>query len=57
MITIFNRREICLTYSVKEQSKIRKELSQNNIKYHISTINRMSPSLIPRGTRRMVVLG
>jgi hypothetical protein len=57
MITIFNRREVYLTYSVDKQAKIRKELSQNNIKYYIKTINRMSPSPISRGTRSVGALG
>lgn len=57
MITIFNRREVYLTYSIDEQAKIRKKLAQNNIKYYIKTINRMSPSPIARGTRSVGTLG
>ena len=44
MITIFNRKEIYLTYSMSEQAKIRDKLSQANIKYYVKTVNRMSPS-------------
>jgi len=51
MITIFNRKEIYLTYSMSELAKIRDKLSQGNIKYYVKTINRMSPSPFARGTR------
>ncbi len=51
MITIFNRKEVYLTYSMREQAKIRDILSRNNIKYHVKTINRMSPSPFASGTR------
>lgn len=51
MITIFNRKEITLTYSMSEQAKIRDKLSQGNIKYYVKTINRMSPSPFAGGTR------
>lgn len=36
---------------MSEQAKIRDKLSQNNIKYYVKTINRMSPSSFARGTR------
>ena len=51
MITIFNRKEIYLTYSMSKQAKIRDKLSQSNIKYYVKTINRMSPSPFARGMR------
>lgn len=51
MITIFNRRELCITYSMKRQSEIRNALSDNNIDYQIKTVNRMSPSPVSRGIR------
>ncbi|HZX21111.1 MAG TPA: hypothetical protein VFF25_01845 [Clostridia bacterium] len=53
MITIFNRKELYMTFSMEEQSNIRQVLSQNNIDYYIKTINRMSPSLLgsSRGRR------
>lgn len=57
MITIFNRKEVYLTYSINKQAEIRKILSQNNIKYSVKTINRMSSSPISRGTRRMGAVG
>jgi len=49
MITIFNRREVFLTYSIREQAKIRAKLSQSNIEYYVKTVNRMSPSPFGRG--------
>lgn len=54
MITIFNRIEIYLTYSMSEQAKIRDKLSQSNIKYYVRTINRMSPSPFARGMRSRI---
>lgn len=44
MVTIFNRRELLSTFSIKEQGEIRDILSQNNIDYHMKTVNRNSPS-------------
>ena len=53
MLTVFNRRELCITFSMDEQSNIRQILSQNNINYYVKVINRMSPSILsaPRGRR------
>jgi len=51
MITIFNRKELFITYSMSEQAKIRDKLSQSNIKYYIKTVNRMSPSPFSSGMR------
>ena len=51
MITIFNRKEIYLTYSMSEQVKVRDILSQNNIDYYVKTVNRMAPSLFAPGRR------
>ena len=44
MITVFNRKEVCTTYSMQEQSEIRSLLAQQGIKYSVKTINRKSPS-------------
>lgn len=51
MITIFNRKEVCITYSMQEQSEIRNLLAQQGIKYSLKTINRNSPSPAGTGTR------
>ena len=44
MITVLNRKELFITYSIKKQSEIRDALYNNNIDYRIRTVNRMSPS-------------
>ncbi len=51
MINIFNRKELCVVFSMKEQGNIREALFKNNIEYFIRTVNRMSPSPFTRGTR------
>ncbi|NLO99565.1 MAG: hypothetical protein GX386_04665 [Clostridiaceae bacterium] len=58
MITIFNRKELYITYSMKKQSEVRDALLNNNIDYRIRTVNRMSPSPFSIGSRgRMGSLG
>ena len=39
MITIFNRRELCLTYSFEQQADIRTCLSAAGIDYRMKTTN------------------
>ena len=51
MITIFNRKELCITFDFKEQARIRDVLTFNNIDFIIKTINRMSPSPMAAGSR------
>jgi hypothetical protein len=51
MIHIFNRKELGIVFSMKEQTRIRETLSTNKIDYHIKTVNRMSSSPFSRGTR------
>ncbi len=51
MITIFNRKELTIAFSMKRQSEIREILRVNNIDYHIKTINRKSPSVFSTGER------
>ncbi|WMI81701.1 hypothetical protein [Anaerotignum sp. MB30-C6] len=41
MITIFNRKELCITYSMEEQAKIRDVLSSYNIDYSLSTLGNL----------------
>ena len=58
MITFFNRRELISTYSMKKQGEIRTILSQNDIDYHVKTVNRKSPSPVDAGSRvRVGTLG
>ena len=40
MITIFNRRELFVTYSIKRQAEIRDRLSEKGIDYSIRTVSR-----------------
>ena len=51
MITIFNRRELTITFSLKKQAEISSILSVNNISYLKRVINRKSPSSFFVGTR------
>ena len=51
MIHIFNRRELCVVFSMKEQVRIRETLSKNKIDYRIRTINRTSSSPFSSGSR------
>lgn len=44
MITIFNRKEVLLTYSMKEQADIRKLLSCNRINFITRTRNSLNYS-------------
>lgn len=37
MITLFNRRELFVTQSMKRQGEIRTLLAQNHIEYHLKT--------------------
>nr|WP_305182305.1 hypothetical protein [uncultured Schaedlerella sp.] len=39
MITLFNRREAYITYSMQEQSEIRSLLAQNGIDYSPESVN------------------
>lgn len=51
MITIFNRKEICLTYDIKRQSEVRDILQGAGIDYRIRTINRTNTVAVRAGTR------
>lgn len=51
MITIFNRKELCTTFDMKEQARVRDILAGNNIDYSVKTINRMSTSPVASGER------
>lgn len=44
MLTIFNRKELTITFSMEEQSKIRTKLQENNIDYKCKVTNRNSAS-------------
>lgn len=51
MLTIFNRRELTITYDMNRQAEIRDLLAQNGIKYSVKLLNRTSPSPFFAGTR------
>lgn len=40
MLTIFNRKELCITFSLKEQGNIRDLLNANGIEYYFKVDNR-----------------
>ncbi|MBQ2880523.1 MAG: hypothetical protein IJE27_07495 [Anaerotignum sp.] len=40
MITIFNRKEVCITYDMKQQAKVRNILQSNGIKYTFKVTDR-----------------
>lgn len=51
MITIFNRREVAVTFDMKEQASICEVLAKQQIDYRVKVVNRMSPSPMAGGTR------
>ena len=51
MITIFNRRELMITYSMQDQVHIREVLVANGIDYRIRVINRNSPTYVGTSVR------
>lgn len=44
MITIFNRKELIITYDLVKQAELRNLLAGNNIKYLIKSRNQKRPS-------------
>ena len=40
MITIFNRKEVCITYDMKRQAEVRDILNANGIKYIFKVTDR-----------------
>ena len=51
MITIFNRKEICVTYDMNKQAEIRYLLQGAGIDYVIRTKNRTGSAFVRGGTR------
>ena len=51
MITIFNRKEICVTYDMNKQAEIRYLLQGAGIDYVIRTKNRTDSAFARGGTR------
>ena len=50
MITIFNRRELAITFSMTEQGRIRDILNANKIDYRLKTISQYRDSRARTGT-------
>ena len=57
MITIFNRKELRITFSMKEQAEIRNALKAEKIEYVTKVINRNSPSPFSSERGRTGTLG
>lgn len=55
MINVFNRKEVCITYDINEQARIRDILKNNHIDYEVATKNLSSPS--PLGGSRDSTFG
>ena len=51
MITIFNRKELIITYDMQKQSEVRTLLQNNGIKYDVKVLNLRSPSPLSAGSR------
>lgn len=51
MIHVFNRKELMITYSMKEQSDIREILAAQKIDYVVKTMNRTGNAAAGRGIR------
>ncbi len=46
VLTIFNRKELSITFSAAEQDRIRSLLTQNGIPSSVKVVNRNSPSVL-----------
>ena len=51
MITIFNRKELMVTFDLSEQARIRMLLAAEGIDYSVKTVNRLSSSPFSAGSR------
>lgn len=51
MLTVFNKRELIITFDMKKQYEIREILSDNGIEYSVRTVNRGSSSPVAFGIR------
>lgn len=51
MLTIFNKRELAITFDMKKQYEIRECLSANGIEHSIRTVNRASAAPVAFGVR------
>ncbi|MBQ8798439.1 MAG: hypothetical protein IJZ55_02610 [Lachnospiraceae bacterium] len=51
MITLFNRKELTVTFDLNEQARIRKVLAEEGIDYTVKTVNRLNSSPFSSGSR------
>ena len=51
MLTVFNRRELTITFSAEEQARIRQRLEESGIDYSVKVVDRASPSAMAPGRR------
>ena len=51
MITLFNRKELTVTYDMNEQARVRMLLAEEGIDYSVKTVNRLSASSFAAGSR------
>lgn len=51
MITLFNRKELAVTFDLNEQARLRKVLVEEGIDYTVKTVNRLSASPFSAGNR------
>lgn len=42
MITLFNRKELTVTFDLNEQARLRKVLAEDGIDYTVKTVNRLN---------------
>ena len=55
MITVFNRKELLITYDTKKQSDVRTMLRDHKIPYDVKVKNLLSPSPTRAGARAYAV--
>lgn len=51
MITLFNRKELTVTFDLSEQARARTLLAEAGIDYFVKTVNRLSSSPFSAGSR------
>lgn len=51
MITLFNRKELTVTFDMNEQARVRTLLAAEGINYSVKTVNRLSSSPFSAGSR------
>ena len=51
MITVFNRKELTVTFDINEQARVRTLLAGEGIDYSVKTVNRLSASSFSAGSR------